>query len=69
MSEIKRIADFESGDIDCILCGKTLRLYFNGGELDRKECCGLVYQTEYARIDLVISDEAQPHPQPARCER
>lgn len=45
--EVHRIADFgESGDVDCLTCGKKLHLYFNGGELDQRECCGLIYRTE-----------------------
>ena len=32
--EVSRIKEFDSGDTQCIRCGKTLHLYFNGGELD-----------------------------------
>lgn len=54
MEEIKRIEDFASGEINCLKCGKPIHLYFNGGELDGEECCGLLYETEHVRIDLVI---------------
>ena len=56
--EIQRIEDFEDGDFACLKCGKKLHLYFNGGELDRRECCGMFYQTEYLRVDLVIYENA-----------
>lgn len=55
--EIKRIPNWESGDTNCIKCGKKLTLYFNGGELDSQECCGLYYKTEYQQIDLVIKEK------------
>lgn len=53
--EIKRIENWDSGDIECLKCGKKITLYFNGGELDGRECCGFVYETEHVQIDLVIS--------------
>jgi hypothetical protein len=56
--EIKRIENFESGDTNCIKCGKVLHLWFNGGELDSVECCGLQYKTEAQQIDLVVYDNA-----------
>jgi hypothetical protein len=54
--EIARVQDFDSGDVQCVRCGKQLHLYLNGGELDSKECCGLMYATEYTGVDLVISE-------------
>lgn len=57
MKEIKRVEGFESGDTECIRCGRRLHLHFNGGELDREECCGLVYATESVRIDLVVYEK------------
>ena len=39
--EVSRIKEFDSGDTQCIRCGKTLHLHWNGGELDEKRCCGL----------------------------
>ena len=52
--EIKRIPDFGEGDIACMGCGRKLRLYFNGGELDEIVCCGYHYETVHTQIDLVI---------------
>ena len=63
MVEVTRLADFDSGDVTCRGCGREIHLFFNGGELDRKECCGYVYRTEHFRIDLVI--ERAPNGQPA----
>ncbi len=40
----------------CLRCGKEIVLFFNGGELDRRECCGLIYNTEIAKMELVITD-------------
>jgi len=54
VNEIKRIENFESGEVVC-QCGEKFTLFFNGGELDEFQCkCGLLYKTEYQRIDLVI---------------
>lgn len=58
--EVSRVEDFESGDTQCIRCGKTLRLHWNGGELDEKRCCGLTYRTEVQRTDLVVYEEPTP---------
>ena len=41
----------------CIACGKELILYFNGGELDCKTCCGYKYEAVHGRIDLEITKE------------
>lgn len=54
---IKRIENWSSGDINCLRCGEELHLFFNGGELDSVECCGLTYETQCQRIDLIISEE------------
>lgn len=56
--EVQRVEGFDSGTIACLRCGKRIDLFFNGGELDRKACCGLVYRTEHVRIDLVIEEAA-----------
>ncbi len=57
MREVARTENFDSGDTACIRCCKALHLYFNGGELDSKECCGLVYRTEVQRTDLVVYEK------------
>lgn len=54
MNEVKRIEDFESGKFNCIKCNKEMTFWFNGGELDENECCGLTYSTEVTSIDLVV---------------
>lgn len=54
MTEIKRIRDWREGDIACLGCGKLIHLFFNGGELDRQDCCGFIYKTEDVQVDLVI---------------
>jgi hypothetical protein len=56
--EVQRVEGFTAGDIACLRCGKSVHLFFNGGELDSAECCGLVYRTEHVRIDLVIEEPA-----------
>lgn len=55
-TEVHRVPDFLSGDTQCIRCGKTLHLYFNGGELDSRTCCGLEYAQESRGYDLVVRD-------------
>lgn len=55
MGEIKRIENWSDGTIECLKCKKPIRLWWNGGELDQKECCGLMYRTEEVQVDLVIS--------------
>lgn len=58
--EIKRL-DVTSDDfpleVSCPTCGKRMNLYFNGGELDYGVCCGLIFELEHTRIDLVIRKE------------
>lgn len=54
---VRRIKRFDSGAIDCIVCNKSLHLYWNGGELDQVKCCDILYRTEHQEIDLVIYDE------------
>jgi hypothetical protein len=52
--EVARVENFDSGATNCIRCGKALYLFFNGGELDSVECCGLTYCTEVQQTDLVV---------------
>ena len=42
------------GKIPCVVCGKTIQLFWNGGELDRQECCGHRYYTHHAQVDLYV---------------
>jgi hypothetical protein len=56
--EIARVEGFSCGRTPCIRCGKTLHLYYNGGELDSVECCGLTYKTETQRVDLVVYERS-----------
>lgn len=50
--------EFSDGLIDCP-CGEQVRLWFNGGELDREKCaCGIVYSTEHASIVLRVEGKA-----------
>lgn len=57
MREVARTENFKAGDTACIRCGAALHLYFNGGELDSVQCCGLVYRTEVQRTDLVVYEK------------
>lgn len=54
MSERKVVPDFSEGDVLCPVCGRCFHLYFNGGELDEDECCGLSFRTEATGYQLVI---------------
>lgn len=38
----------------CHGCTREIVLRFNGGELDRRECCGFVYTLEHGPIDFVV---------------
>jgi hypothetical protein len=64
--EIERTNTDEFLDAYCIDvpcrggCGQAITLYWNGGELDCKECCGYRYALEHVRTDLVISKEEPP---------
>lgn len=51
-----RTADVAHEDIStaCLGCGRLIHLYFNGGELDGRACCGYEYRLEHVRIDLVV---------------
>jgi len=55
MKEIEIIPDFSSGSIKCRGCDKVVTLYFNGGELDRTECCGYEYETRATGHELIIT--------------
>lgn len=57
MKEIRRTTcEEQDPTFPCIRCGKELHLYFNGGELDRVQCCGLSYFTEHTGLDLVVME-------------
>jgi hypothetical protein len=56
--EMLRIADWgEKGEYRCLRCAKNMTFHFNGGELDWRECCGLIYQTEITRVDFVVREK------------
>jgi len=40
-------------EVTCPVCGKSFRLWFNGGEMDRKECHGWVWETCATGYELV----------------
>lgn len=42
-------------DTTCLGCGREITLFFNGGELDSKECCGFLYTLEHTRVDFVVT--------------
>jgi hypothetical protein len=52
---VETIPGFSTGDIACRGCGRTLTLWFNGGELDMTECCGYRYETRSVGYELVIT--------------
>lgn len=52
--EVARVQNFEEGDFKCLRCGKPFHLFWNGGELDEVQCCGLRYRTECTQVDLVV---------------
>ena len=39
----------------CRECGRELTLFYNGGELDAKICCGFRYELDAPRIDFVVT--------------
>lgn len=40
--------------LPCRGCGKVIELWFNGGELDTKACCGYVYSLSHGPIYLTV---------------
>jgi hypothetical protein len=55
-SEVFRsVEGFCEGEVTCPRCGTSFRLYFNGGELDGTECCGINFRTEATGYRLVMS--------------
>ena len=38
--------------VTCEKCGRVMTLWFNGGELDRRVCCGLRYELTYRDAPL-----------------
>lgn len=67
IGEIERIRNVphEKWEGPCRRCGKAVTLWFNGGELDSADCCGLTYRLTSERIDLVICDYASLRTEPA----
>lgn len=41
--------------LHCKDCGRELMLWYNGGELDSKDCCGWHYELQSPIINLIIS--------------
>jgi hypothetical protein len=58
--EIQRVKGFSDGEFACTRCGRVMQFWWNGGELDVKYCCGLVYRTEHQLTDLVIYEDPAP---------
>jgi len=59
VKEIERIADVDVDPVyqtSCKRCGREIELWFNGGELDERECCGLIYGLVAPRIDFVVAE-------------
>ena len=55
MKEISREIVFDMPITkNCLKCGKEIVLYFNGGELDDTECCGLYYNLQHGEIYFVV---------------
>lgn len=56
-NEVARIHDVHcqpSYTTPCLRCGRAIELYFNGGELDSGDCCGLEYNLESDVVDVVV---------------
>jgi hypothetical protein len=64
MDDIVLVEDaFEDGpaeEIKCIKCGARIVLWYNGGELDWKDCCGVRYRGE-SKGYQIIAEEAPSH--------
>jgi hypothetical protein len=62
MAELERREAFTDGSyverLPCRGCGKIIELWFNGGELDYKKCCGYWYALEHGPIYLIVQDDA-----------
>lgn len=54
--EIERIENVDEGayHTNCKGCGEDVTLYWNGGELDSKSCCGFTYSLQSRGIDFVV---------------
>lgn len=42
----------------CLTCHKPITLYYNGGELDGRSCCGLAYELQTRGTDFVVRDDS-----------
>lgn len=40
--------------VECLGCRQELYLFWNGGDLDTKYCCGYMYKTFHAKTTLFI---------------
>lgn len=58
MKEIKRIKNIREFpyETNCIKCGRNIKLFYNGGELDSTKCCGIYYELNNNQIDFVIKE-------------
>lgn len=56
MGVVDTVGNFKGESYPCLGCGHPVTLYFNGGECDRRRCCGYEYETFVSRIDLVVRD-------------
>lgn len=56
--EVEIRPGFDSGDVQCLGCGRTFHLWYNGGELDSEDCCGYTYATQAVDYQLVITKTA-----------
>lgn len=42
--------------VKCLVCGKEIELWLNGGELDFKECCGYSYYGAHKTIQIIAEE-------------
>lgn len=61
VDHIKDGDDYPDGLVICE-CGESVRLWWNGGELDRCVCkCGLVYRGQYVKVIVCITRPGEVH--------
>lgn len=39
--------------IKCLVCGREIKLWFNGGELGEEVCCGYRYYGKHIKIQIL----------------
>ncbi|TET40180.1 MAG: hypothetical protein E3J66_07240 [Dehalococcoidia bacterium] len=40
--------------VKCLNCGRNIKLWYNGGELDEEDCCGYRYYGRHTGTEIMV---------------